>query len=191
MNATRKQAPPPLPRAAAGGEDAETAQSDVLPRKIAALNSLTAQELRDEWRRLHRMLPPRLSRDLLIRTAAFRMQELAYGGLSKTTIRSLATLTKELAETGAIAIARDIRLRPGTRLVREWRGRTHMVAVTTDGFEYAGQSYSSLTTIAQVITGAHWSGPRFFGLNHSDPGDSVSPKRGLGASRGHEDGPHE
>jgi hypothetical protein len=59
----------------------------------------------------------------------------------------------------------DFRLRPGARLVREWRGKTHMVIVTEDGFEYTGQIYASLTKIAQVITGAHWSGPRFFGLN--------------------------
>ena len=61
--------------------------------------------------------------------------------------------------------------RPGTRLVREWRGRTHTVVVTDNSFEYAGKAYSSLSKIAQVITGAHWSGPRFFGLNRrSTPG---------------------
>jgi Protein of unknown function (DUF2924) len=135
-----------------------------LPQRIAALNELTAQQLRDEWRRLHRAQPPRLSRDLLIRTIAYRMQELAYGGLSKATQRMLDALTKELKGKGSIAVTPGLSLRPGTRLVREWRGRTHTVAVTEDGFEYAGKAFPSLTKIAHAITGAHWSGPRFFGL---------------------------
>lgn len=133
-------------------------------RQIAGLNDLTAQQLRTEWRRLYRGQPPRLSRDLLIRSIAYRMQELAHGGLSKTTLRRLAALTKELKSTGGVAVAPDLRIRAGSRLVREWRGRTHTVTVVEDGFEYAGKTYPSLTKIAHTITGAHWSGPRFFGL---------------------------
>jgi hypothetical protein len=140
---------------------------EALSQKIAALNELTAQQLRDEWRCLYRAQPPRLSRDLLIRTVAYRLQELAFDGLSKATLRKLAVLTKQLTGSGSIEVARDSRLRPGARLVREWRGRAHTVVVSDDGYEYAGKSYSSLTTIAQIITGAHWSGPRFFGLNHA------------------------
>ncbi len=132
--------------------------------RIAALNGLTAQQLREEWRRLYRGQPPRLSRDLLIRTIAYRMQELVYGGLSKATQRELDALTKELKGKGSIVVTPDKSLRPGTRLVREWRGKTHMVLVTEDGFGYAGKPFRSLTTIAHAITGAHWSGPRFFGL---------------------------
>ena len=135
-----------------------------LSQRIAALNGLTAQQLRDEWRRLYRGQPPRLSRDLLIRTIAYRMQELAYGGLSKAAQRKLNALTKELKVKGSIVVTPDLSLRPGTRLVREWRGRTHTVVVTEDGFEYAGNAFPSLTKIAHAITGAHWSGPRFFGL---------------------------
>jgi hypothetical protein len=88
---------------------------------------LTAPQLRDEWRRLYRAQPPRLSRDLLIRTIAYRMQELAYGGLSKATQRKLDALTKELKAKGNIVVTPDLSLRPGARLVREWRGRTHTV----------------------------------------------------------------
>ncbi len=135
-----------------------------LSRRIAALNELTAQQLRDEWRRLYRGQPPRMSRDLLVRTIAYRIQELAYGGLSKGTQRKLAALTEELKGKGSIVVTPDTSLRPGTRLVREWRGRTHTVVVTEDGFEYAGKAFPSLTKIAQAITAAHWSGPRFFGL---------------------------
>ena len=65
---------------------------------------------------------------------------------------------------GQVAATPNLSLKPGARLIREWGGRTHTVTVTEDGFEYGGRSYSSLTTIAKAITGAHWSGPRFFGL---------------------------
>ena len=163
MKVVRKR--PQLPaRDAATAEAVHPTRHDELSQRIAALNELTAQQLRDEWRRLYRGQPPRLSRDLLIRTIAYRMQELAYGGLSKATQRKLDALTKKLEVKGSIVITPDSSLRPGARLVREWRGRTHTVAVTEDGFEYAGKAFPSLTKIAHAITGAHWSGPRFFGL---------------------------
>ncbi len=86
------------------------------------------------------------------------------GGLSKATQRKLDALTKELKGKGGIAVTPDTSVRSGTRLVREWRGKTHTVVVMEDGFEYAGKIFPSLTKIAHAITGAHWSGPRFFGL---------------------------
>ena len=153
------------------GGTSTTSQPE-LSRKIAALTDLTAQQLRTEWRRLYRSHPPRLSRDLLVRTVAYRMQELAYRSLSKATQRKLATLTKELETSGSIVSDPNPRIRPGARLVREWRGRTHTVIVTEEGFEYAGKTYSSLSKIAQAITGAHWSGPRFFGINRGNASDA-------------------
>jgi hypothetical protein len=135
--------------------------------RIMALNELTAQQLRDEWRRLYRGQPPRLSRDLLIRTIAYRIQELAYGGLSKATQRRLAALSTELKLKWSVVVSPDLSLMPGARLVREWRGRTHSVVVTEDGLEYGGKAFPSLTKIAHAITGAHWSGPRFFGPIHN------------------------
>jgi len=159
----------------AGQSTSATCQFE-LSKKIANLTDLTAQHLRAEWRRLYRSHPPRLSRDLLVRTLVYRMQELAYGGLSKATQRKLIALTKELETSGSITSDSGPRVRPGARLVREWRGRTHVVVVTEDGFEYAGKSYTSLSKIAQAITGAHWSGPRFFGLNRSEvPGVQSEP----------------
>lgn len=163
MNIARRRMQLPARDAAATATTHPTRQNE-LSYRIAALNELTAQQLREEWRRLYRAQPPRLSRDLLIRTAAYRMQELAYGGLSKATQRKLDALTKELEVKGNIVVGPDTSLRPDTRLVREWRGRTHTVTVTEDGFEYAGRTFPSLTKIAHTITGAHWSGPRFFGL---------------------------
>jgi len=161
--AVRKR-PQLLARDAATAVTANPTGQHELSQRIAVLNEITAQQLRNEWRRLYRGQPPRLSRDLLIRTIAYRMQELAYGGLSKATQRKLDALTRELKGKGSIVVTPGMSLKPGARLVREWRGRTHTVAVTENGFEYAGKSFSSLTKIAHAITGAHWSGPRFFGL---------------------------
>ena len=73
-------------------------------------------------------------------------------------------MAKALRTTGRVGPTRSLSLKPGARLVREWGGRTHTVTITEDGFEYAGANYPSLTKIAKKITGAHWSGPRFFGL---------------------------
>jgi hypothetical protein len=131
-------------------------------RFVQADSSL--DELRREWRHLYRSDPPKISRDLLALGIAYRHQEMEHGGLGKATIRKLQTLAKALRITGRVGPAPSLTLKPGARLVREWRGRTHTVTVTEDGFDYAGTTYPSLTTIARKITGTHWSGPRFFGL---------------------------
>jgi hypothetical protein len=129
-----------------------------------ALDDASLEELRREWRRLYRSEPPRASRDLLIRGIGYRRQEIQHGGLSKSTRRKLKTLAKMFRTEGRVAPDPGLSLKPGARLVREWHGRTHTVTVAEDGFEYAGTTYPSLTKIAKKITGAHWSGPRFFGL---------------------------
>src|SRR5450631_428405 len=116
-------------RSRVGGSNTTTSQIE-LSRKITTLTALTTQQLRAEWRRLYRSHPPRLSRDLLVRTLAYRLQELTYGGLSKATQRILAILTKEFETKGSIASDPNPRIRPGSRLMREWRGRTHTVVVT-------------------------------------------------------------
>ena len=132
---------------------------------LARLSALTIFELREEWRRLHRMPPPmRLSRDLLIRGITYKLQERAYGGLSKATLRKLEQPNVVLPIRGVAKPAPPISLKPGTRLVREWRGITHMVLIHSDGVEWRGLRYPSLSMVAREITGAHWSGPRFFGL---------------------------
>jgi hypothetical protein len=120
--------------------------------------------MRQEWRRLYRTEPPHLSRDLIMRALAYRIQEIAFGGLSKATLRRLASLATEFESDGRIATRAQPRIKPGARLVREWHGRTHTVVVTEEGFEFEGKLYRSLTGIAGEITGAAWSGPRFFGL---------------------------
>jgi hypothetical protein len=131
---------------------------------LQALPALTPDELRKEWRRLYRSQPPRLSRDLLVRAIAYRIQELRYGGLGKATSRKLAALVQARRSDCDIALDGAQRIRAGARLVREWNGRTHTVTVEEEGFTYAGRNYRSLSAIAREITGARWSGPRFFGL---------------------------
>lgn len=140
----------------------QTTPASQTPRLVQASTSL--DELRHEWRRLYNNDPPRISRDLLILGIAYRQQEIEHGGIGKATLRKLQTLAKTLRTTGRVGPTPSLTLKPGARLVREWRGRTHTVTVTEDGFEYGGTNYPSLTKIANKITGAHWSGPRFFGL---------------------------
>lgn len=104
---------------------------------------------------------------MLFRGIVYRIQELQHGGLGKTTRRKLKTLAKMFRTEGRVAPDAGLSLKPGARLIREWHGRTHTVTVTEDGFEYAGANYLSLTKVTEKITGAHWSGPRFFGLVRS------------------------
>lgn len=124
------------------------------------LEVLTNFELRREWRRLHGMQPPKsLSRDLLLRGITYKIQERAFGGLSKSVLRKLSE-----APSNVVRPATPVRVKVGTRLVREWNGQTHTVLVHADGVEWRGKLYRSLSVVARKITGAHWSGPRFFGL---------------------------
>src|SRR5712691_4438571 len=132
--------------------------------EINRLRSLDLEGLRREWRRLYHSDAPRISRDLLVLALGYRLKEIEQGGLGKATRRKLRTIAKALRTTGRVGPTPSLSLKPGARLVREWHGRTHTVTVTEDGFEYAGSNYPSLTKVARKITGAHWSGPRFFGL---------------------------
>ena len=139
-----------------------------LDSEIAALPALSALELRVAWRALRCGEPTAgSSRDLLLREIAYKLQERAHGGLAPAIKRRLRALAEEIEVNGAAALAPAILLKPGTRLLREWGGRTYTVIVLDDGFEYAGERHQSLTQIARRITGSHWSGPRFFGLRRA------------------------
>lgn len=133
--------------------------------EVAALDDLQITDLRREWRRFCGSEPPaRASRDLLMRGVAYRVQERAQGGLGRSTRNRLRALARQLEAGTGTAFDPGIALKPGAKLVREWHGRTHTVAVLEDGFDYGGTRYSSLSVIARRITGARWSGPRFFGI---------------------------
>ncbi len=134
--------------------------------KLRALEQMDYDGLRNEWRRLYRAHPPkRVSRDLLMLGVAWKIQEKAYGGLSVATKRRLAELAKTMERDGDVTRNRVANLKPGAKFIRAWRGETHRVVVLEDGFEWQGTRWRSLSAIAREITGVHWSGPRFFGLN--------------------------
>ena len=119
----------------------------------------------------------RLSRELLTRAITYKLQERALGGLSNSTLRKLESRNVEPTGGDARKATAPISLKPGTRLVREWRGVTHTVLVHADGVEWNGRRYRSLTVIAGEITGAHWSGPRFFGLRKPASADVEAAER--------------
>ena len=160
----------PSPAAGRGCNRNERARKPGLSEiedEIAGLLDRPTPELRHAWREFHRAGPPLgLSRDLLIRALAYELQEHAHGGPSLALRRRLQSLAGA-SEKGAVDPG--LVITAGTTLVRQWRGHTHTVLVHTDGFEHEGQLYRSLTAIAERITEAHWSGPRFFGLANRAP----------------------
>ena len=142
--------------------------ADQIVAKLRALEQMDHAALRAEWRRLYRANPPKkVTRNLLMLGVAWKIQEQAYGGLGAATKRRIADLDKALERGGDVTRSRVAPLKPGAKLVREWRGETHTVIVLEDGFEWKGSHWRSLSVIAREITGGHWSGPRFFGLNET------------------------
>jgi Protein of unknown function (DUF2924) len=126
--------------------------------EIARLRSLALDALRRRWRVVFGRTPPAgLSKDLLGRMIAWRMQEQAFGGLDRDSLRFLDGLARHGGSPRR-------RLKPGTVLVRDYQGQRHTVTVAPDGFDWQGTTYASLSAIARAITGTAWSGPRFFAL---------------------------
>ena len=142
-----------------------SADASALSLRLNELPHLDTGSLKAEWKRLYRSLPPAgLSRDLLIRAVAFKVQERAHGSLSKAVTSRLRSLRGTTGMDDGPAGQATISLKPGARLIREWQGTSHQVIVLDKGFEYQDTRYRSLSKIASEITGAHWSGPRFFGI---------------------------
>ena len=129
--------------------------------EIERIRSLGLDALRARWRSMLGAMPPMaLTKDLLVRMMAYRIQEEAFGGLDRATRKLLDGLAQ--GEKPGTDVKR--RLKAGTVLVREYQGERHTVTVTPDGFVWRGTTYGSLSTIARAITGTAWGGPRFFGL---------------------------
>jgi hypothetical protein len=132
---------------------------------LSRLLTLDIGELRQQWRGLHKTQAPRhFSRELLVRAVAYRMQEVALGGLRPEPQRQLRRIAQQFKKTGDATMPARAELKPGTRLMREWQGRTYDVLVLDGGFSWQGTRYRSLSAIARKITGTPWSGPLFFGL---------------------------
>jgi hypothetical protein len=123
--------------------------------------------------------PPRaFGPDLLRRSVAQKMQEDAYGGLSKASQRELNQLVAALIAKPDVNLTVARRAQAGTVLVRDWKGMSHRVMITSDGFYYDDRTYSNLSEIARLITGTRWNGPRFFGLRRQKSDDSTASARG-------------
>ena len=137
-----------------------------LEREIGTLADLPRTDLVGHWKDLYRADPPKgISMRLMVRAIAYEMQARQYGGLKSAIVRRLDKIASGKSDGGTNCAPWVPALDPGARLVREWNGVTHTVDVTNDGFEWQSQRYGSLSEIAREITGARWSGPRFFGLN--------------------------
>jgi hypothetical protein len=143
---------------------------DPIPARLAALKTTPTPELKKQWRELFDSEPPPFNRRYLESRLAYRIQELAYGGLKPETVRRLEAAGRGAGRRRPHEEPHPRRPRPpitGTRLLREWQGVEQIVTVTADGFEWQGRPYKSLSAIARAITGTRWNGWVFFGLkNH-------------------------
>jgi hypothetical protein len=138
-----------------------------IAKALRRIAELPREALIDAWVKAYGRSPPKgISRRLLQYAAAYHLQAKAFGGLSPATRRKLDQALRPPTKTdpGPTRTDRGTPLPAGSRLVREWNGRVHTVDVVDSRFHYNGRSYRSLSEIARVITGTHWSGPRFFGL---------------------------
>lgn len=131
---------------------------------IDDLPAMSPAELRTAWREHYRKPAPDIGPALLRRGIAWRLQARVHGGLSTSTRNAIEGARRRLERSGSVTSAREIIIKPGTRLVREWHGKTYQVLVLDEGFEHDDRRYESLSQIARDITGTRWSGPRFFGL---------------------------
>jgi hypothetical protein len=143
---------------------------DKVANRLDSLAKMSTAEMGDLWLELFGGSPPvKVRRELRIRILAYKIQEQAFGGLSTRTRRRLKQIAISLENGNSKLNIDQGPIKPGTRLIREWRGKTHTVSVTETGFEFQGSQYRSLSEIARLITGTRWSGPLFFGLRPGLP----------------------
>ena len=137
-----------------------------ISRKLGQLKTFSRRQLLDLWQELYRRAAPvGLRRELLIPFLSYKLQECTYGGLKPSTRAELKRIARDLGKSGVTTRSiRHRRTKAGTRIVREWGGKTHEVTVLESGYRYHDEVYRSLSEIARKITGTRWSGPAFFGL---------------------------
>ena len=148
--------------------------------ELDRLTVMPIVQLRVRYRELFRSEPPKaFGPDLLRRSIAHRIQEKAYGGLSRSAQRLLDQMMKAYAAKPGGKIVLPRRIKPGSVLVREWKGKSHRVMVLAGGFAHDGETYTNLSEIAVLITGTRWNGPRFFGFRTKpqEGDESVQPDR--------------
>jgi len=133
-------------------------------RQILGLRSMSRAQLLDLWQTEYRKpAPSGIRREILVPFLAYRIQENAYGGLKPPVRAELRRIAQSLRSNPSGLLGRS-RIKPGSRILRRWRGEMHEVFVTESGYKYRGTSYQSLSEIARRVTGTRWSGPAFFGL---------------------------
>jgi hypothetical protein len=136
-----------------------------LEAEIDRLDELDLATLRERWQDVcGRPAPVAFRRKFLIRALAYQMQVKAFGGLSPATKRRLREIAEAVRAGNADSLLSAPRIKPGTRLYRVWKDKTHCVTVVADGFEWQGARHGSLSAIARAITGTQWNGYAFFGL---------------------------
>ena len=138
--------------------------TDPIPARLAALKTMALPELKAEWRTLFGTEPPGYNRRFLESRLAYRIQELAYGGLKPETLKRLEALGEQYDSATGRRARNEARPVTGTRLVREYKRIEQTVTVLADGYEWEGRPYRSLSAIARAITGTRWNGLVFFGL---------------------------
>ncbi len=141
--------------------------------RLASLPKLEKVELIKLWRKFFGRDPSSAMRKgLMVRVIGHRLQEEAFGGLSATSLRRLRELAKTFEADANANVSSRPSIKPGTRLVRQWKHQVHVVDVEARGYAYRGVCYESLSEIARLITGTRWSGPLFFGLKGKQPSSS-------------------
>jgi hypothetical protein len=146
--------------------------------RLAELPAFSRAALYDLWKEVFGTSPPtQLRRDLMIPILAHRIQEEAFGSISAGTRNRLRQLADGFSNNSENVAPTKPTLKPGTRLVREWRGEVHLVNIEANGYEYKGGRYKSLSRIARLITGTRWSGPLFFGINGERPSSTEKEAR--------------
>jgi hypothetical protein len=149
-----------------------------LEEELAALATMSPAQLRDKWQRVYREPPPPFAPDLLARGIAYRLQEKVYGKLPTATRREIERLQRQYERTGEVLTETCATTKPGTVLIREWKQERHHVLILEDGYLYRDRRYSSLSQIANEITGVRWSGPRFFGLRRGGGAKAAGASNG-------------
>ena len=143
----------------------EVPMPDPVEERLAALPTLTKAALYGLWKQFFHYAPSsQLRRDLMVPILSYRIQAEAFGSLSARAQERLRQLSRAFEKGCDPTAARAPRIRPGTRLVRQWGDQVYLVKVETNGYEYQGTRYQSLSAIARLITGTRWSGPLFFGI---------------------------
>ena len=133
--------------------------------RLESLPQLSKPALAELWRQLLKTSsPPRMRKELMIRVVAYRLQEQEFGGLSESSHHRVREFAKAIENNAKSAAFHRPAIKPGTRLIRQWKGQVHVVNVEDGNYEYRGSRYDSLSEIARFITGTRWSGPLFFGL---------------------------